>query len=165
MSGCPGGSTYGVPMTAPALDDDRVILRRAPRLAPKARLSLLPTLTEVFPRWHRLANCAGLANQVFFGHDEVKPMTSAEIGAARAVCASCPVRRTCLVYALEGNEHFGVWGGYARMERQRMLEQWGYDTPADIRDPSEAPSAQTALPHILAAYDAGTLDAAVVRLR
>ncbi|GAA3765752.1 WhiB family transcriptional regulator [Salinactinospora qingdaonensis] len=35
----------------------------------------------------------------------------AEVEAAKAVCAECPVREQCLADALERREPWGVWGG------------------------------------------------------
>jgi hypothetical protein len=36
---------------------------------------------------------------------------------ARGVCATCPVRRSCLAYALATGEPDGVWGGLDEAER------------------------------------------------
>ncbi|MFC7327692.1 WhiB family transcriptional regulator [Marinactinospora rubrisoli] len=35
----------------------------------------------------------------------------ADVEAAKAVCADCPVREQCLADALERREPWGVWGG------------------------------------------------------
>lgn len=35
----------------------------------------------------------------------------ADLEQAKVLCASCPVRRTCLAGALERREFTGVWGG------------------------------------------------------
>ena len=37
--------------------------------------------------------------------------TPAGLERAKALCAACPVRRQCLVAALERAEPWGVWGG------------------------------------------------------
>ena len=37
--------------------------------------------------------------------------------AARGVCDTCPVRRSCLAYALVMNEPDGIWGGLDQSER------------------------------------------------
>lgn len=39
---------------------------------------------------------------------------------ARLICASCPVQRECLIFALENNEETGVWGGYSYRQRLRL---------------------------------------------
>lgn len=43
--------------------------------------------------------------ELFFAEDP------ASIEAAKALCASCPVRARCLATALERAEPWGVWGG------------------------------------------------------
>jgi WhiB family transcriptional regulator, redox-sensing transcriptional regulator len=40
--------------------------------------------------------------------------------AAKAVCRSCPVRTSCLQWALDHDERFGVWGGLSERERRRL---------------------------------------------
>jgi WhiB family redox-sensing transcriptional regulator len=35
----------------------------------------------------------------------------ADLERAKALCADCPIRRTCLAGALERREYCGVWGG------------------------------------------------------
>jgi hypothetical protein len=37
--------------------------------------------------------------------------------AARTICGSCPVRRSCLAHAIATNEPEGIWGGFDEMER------------------------------------------------
>lgn len=139
------------------------IIRRSPRLAVKARTSLTPVASgSTAQGWHQLGNCRGLPIPVFFGEDDdarpTKPMTPAQTQSARKVCAHCTVRLTCLTYALEGDEKWGIWGGYNRPERERMIDRWGWDVPADLREPGEKPDPALALPHIVAAFRAGTLD-------
>jgi WhiB family redox-sensing transcriptional regulator len=34
-----------------------------------------------------------------------------DVETAKAVCASCPLRRECLAGALDRHEPYGVWGG------------------------------------------------------
>jgi WhiB family redox-sensing transcriptional regulator len=37
-----------------------------------------------------------------------------------AICQVCPVRRQCLIHALEFHEHHGIWGGRLPKERRRI---------------------------------------------
>jgi WhiB family redox-sensing transcriptional regulator len=37
--------------------------------------------------------------------------------AARTICHSCPVRRSCLAHALATGEPDGIWGGFDETER------------------------------------------------
>jgi WhiB family redox-sensing transcriptional regulator len=48
--------------------------------------------------------------------------TAAQILAAKAVCSGCPVRASCLEYALgQLAEHdWGVWGGTSQEERRQL---------------------------------------------
>lgn len=40
--------------------------------------------------------------------------------AAKAVCASCPVRVECADYAVRSREPYGVWGGLSEEDRERI---------------------------------------------
>lgn len=42
---------------------------------------------------------------------------------ALAVCARCPVTRTCLVYALAHHIQCGVWGGTTERQRRALRRQ------------------------------------------
>lgn len=48
------------------------------------------------------------------------PETGSGVAQARQLCRRCPVKDDCLDYALEANEHYGVWGGASERERRRM---------------------------------------------
>lgn len=64
--------------------------------------------------WAAQAACRGADQTVFF------PVRGELVGPARRVCAGCPVRESCLEYALANNEKFGVWGGKSERERRRI---------------------------------------------
>lgn len=40
---------------------------------------------------------------------------------AKAICQLCPVRESCLRFALAAREEYGVWGGTTPQERRRIL--------------------------------------------
>ena len=40
---------------------------------------------------------------------------------AKEVCAECPVQLTCLRFALENREMYGIWGGTTQSERRKLL--------------------------------------------
>lgn len=42
---------------------------------------------------------------------------------AKAICKRCPVRPSCLEYALEHGERWGLWGGLSEHERRMLLRQ------------------------------------------
>ena len=73
--------------------------------------------------WQQYGSCRTTDATVFFppAHFEHKPERLAREAEAKAICAQCPVRLTCLDWALETREPHGVWGGYAESERKQML--------------------------------------------
>jgi hypothetical protein len=78
--------------------------RRGPGNVPgRALIRTAKTPTPRLPD----AACAGQPTEMFF------PDTDADSAAARAVCATCPLRtRAACLEAAEGRrERFGVWGG------------------------------------------------------
>jgi WhiB family redox-sensing transcriptional regulator len=73
------------------------------------------TLTTYDPNeWRLDAACRDLDTAVFF------PETDDETAAAKAVCASCPVREACLEFAIITRQDDGVWGGLDENERRRV---------------------------------------------
>lgn len=64
--------------------------------------------------WREEAACRTVDTALFF------PASDADAGAAKAVCATCPVREPCLLFALANREEQGVWGGLTDTERRRM---------------------------------------------
>jgi WhiB family transcriptional regulator, redox-sensing transcriptional regulator len=97
-----------------------------PELGPKALRLVLRELLfdgEDLPEWQRAAACARpeVDREVFF-----PPQGWAgdiAVAAAKRVCASCPVRATCLGDALaweDPNRRHGVIGGLTVDERSRL---------------------------------------------
>lgn len=64
--------------------------------------------------WMRAGLCAQTDPEEFY------PDKGQNTGAARAVCAVCPVRTECLAYALDHGERHGVWGGHSERERREL---------------------------------------------
>lgn len=62
--------------------------------------------------WRTLALCAGMDPEVFF--DLSLPYLVAQ---ARTFCDRCPVRISCLEYAIDAREEVGMWGGKTPTER------------------------------------------------
>lgn len=65
--------------------------------------------------WMEEAACRGRSPELFYANEEVLARAGLQ------VCASCPVRRHCLEYALTYGIEDGVWGGHTERERRRML--------------------------------------------
>ena len=75
--------------------------------------------------WRRKAACHG-ENAVHFyapAHFERKPEKDGREGAARTICAACPVRQVCLEYAVNRGETHGIWGGFNELERRRLVRR------------------------------------------
>jgi WhiB family redox-sensing transcriptional regulator len=66
--------------------------------------------------WKRQAACHGLAHLFFSPDGERGEVRARREQAAKAVCATCPVRRICLKTAVE-NKESGLWGGATDEER------------------------------------------------
>lgn len=67
--------------------------------------------------WRQRAACRGVDPDIFY------PVSDEEAGPAKTICAQCPVRESCLEYALANRERDGVWGGATERERRRIVRQ------------------------------------------
>jgi WhiB family redox-sensing transcriptional regulator len=67
--------------------------------------------------WYDDAACKDAGTDVFF------PVSDSDAGAAKAICATCPVAEACLEYALEIRPPDGVWGGLTPVERHRLIRR------------------------------------------
>jgi WhiB family redox-sensing transcriptional regulator len=73
--------------------------------------------------WQDRAACKGPQAEVFFppSHLERKEERELRERRAKAICASCPVKRPCLDYALRIREPHGIWGGLNELERKQLV--------------------------------------------
>lgn len=70
--------------------------------------------------WREGAACVGKVDADFFpAPDDTRSITR-----AKALCAGCPVREDCLIFALETNQPDGIWGGYTAKERTKIRRRW-----------------------------------------
>lgn len=74
--------------------------------------------------WQDRAACRGPNTAIFFPPPqfERKDDKEARERRAKAICASCAVRRECLDYALRIRDPHGIWGGMNEAERRALLE-------------------------------------------
>lgn len=82
------------------------------------------TVTGITRRqdWRRTAACRDADPALFFGPDiEPADKRDAREAAAKAVCATCPVRAraACLALAIGTFTKHGVWGGMTEAELER----------------------------------------------
>jgi hypothetical protein len=57
----------------------------------------------------------------------------ARVDIAKQICSECPLGRDCLLFALENQELYGVWGGKTYFERKIIAIDLGMD-PLPERD-------------------------------
>jgi WhiB family transcriptional regulator, redox-sensing transcriptional regulator len=69
--------------------------------------------------WAARGACRQADPELFFPVGPAGPAVR-QVIRAKDVCARCPVRHPCLVYALETGQDFGVWGGATEDERRVM---------------------------------------------
>ncbi len=95
---------------AVAVLPERRSARNAARIPPVAQLRL---------GWQERAACQGSDARLFFGPEKER-IRDREVreGAAKRVCASCPVLRECRNHALQTPELFGIWGGLSETDRE-----------------------------------------------
>jgi WhiB family redox-sensing transcriptional regulator len=67
--------------------------------------------------WWKSAACQEEDPELFFPVSAVG-LSRKDIAQAKAVCASCLVRRPCLQFALATHQMHGVWGGMTEEERR-----------------------------------------------
>ena len=72
--------------------------------------------------WQDRAACRGPHTALFFppSHFERKDDKEARETQAKSICATCPVRKPCLAYALRIREPHGIWGGLNEVERRAL---------------------------------------------
>lgn len=73
--------------------------------------------------WRRAAACLDEDTDLFFPIGSTG-LAADQITRAKAVCATCPVRSSCLKFALTSGQEFGVWGGCDEDERRLLRRQW-----------------------------------------
>jgi WhiB family redox-sensing transcriptional regulator len=61
--------------------------------------------------------CAQIDPEMFY------PEAGGSARPAKRICEHCPVTFDCLTWALAHNEKFGIWGGTAPKDRDKMLRQ------------------------------------------
>jgi WhiB family redox-sensing transcriptional regulator len=74
-------------------------------------------------QWQVRAACRGPQAVMFFppAHFERKDEKLDRERRAKAICATCSVRKDCLEYALRIREPHGIWGGLNELERRALL--------------------------------------------
>lgn len=71
------------------------------------------------PNWRDSASCREQDPDLFFPVSHTQGWKT-QTKQAKAVCGTCPVRETCLEWALDTGQTTGVWGGLSAGERRRL---------------------------------------------
>ncbi len=66
--------------------------------------------------WRSAAACRSADPELFFPISN-SGRSLAQITAAKAICADCPVRCECLTFARRTRQVYGIWGGATEEER------------------------------------------------
>ena len=69
--------------------------------------------------WRNSAACLDDDPELFFPIGNTGP-AQVQIEEANAVCGRCKVVETCLEWAMESGQDFGVWGGLSEDERRAL---------------------------------------------
>jgi WhiB family transcriptional regulator, redox-sensing transcriptional regulator len=70
--------------------------------------------------WRTEAACSSLDTNLFFPDPETQDEVLPQIAAAKGICAGCPVRQSCLEFAIRTRQLDGVWGGHTPEERRSI---------------------------------------------
>jgi hypothetical protein len=75
---------------------------------------------ELSRDWRHDAACQNLADRYFdpWDSDDRDERPNAT---ATQFCATCPVRRACLIEAIANDEPYGTWGGLTRKQRKNLV--------------------------------------------
>lgn len=79
------------------------------------------------PDWTTKAACQDADPELFF------PDSMDDAGAAKRVCATCPVARECLRFALDTEQRWGIWGGSTARQRVRLQKRLAGEEPEPVK--------------------------------
>lgn len=72
--------------------------------------------------WLEKAACVNQPSEIFFPDGENKSEDVKREAMAKMICKKCPVAAECLMYAIEKEENYGIWGSFAPKERRNLLQ-------------------------------------------
>lgn len=81
------------------------------------------TVLHDWEKMWEMAACKGESVNLFFT-DKLDGVKRLEVNVAnykaKQICATCPLMKQCLQYAMNTDQSFGVWGGKTADERKRL---------------------------------------------
>ena len=90
-------------------------MSRVPERRPRADEPWTPPLITR-GQWRSAAACRSADPDLFFPISDSGPAVEQAV-TAKAICATCRVRRECLAFALRTGQIHGIWGGTTEHER------------------------------------------------
>jgi WhiB family redox-sensing transcriptional regulator len=76
------------------------------------------TVTGSATNWRAAGACLTADPDLFFPISAAGP-GARQVARAKRICASCPVQRQCLGFAMSHDQVDGIWGGTTPEDRQR----------------------------------------------
>ena len=69
------------------------------------------------------AACRGQDTKLFFADSGPlsNPSVRKAVTHAKSLCKGCDVQAECLIFAVNNDEEFGIWGGFTRKERKKFF--------------------------------------------
>jgi WhiB family redox-sensing transcriptional regulator len=78
--------------------------------------------------WRSVAACRSADPDLFFPISDSGPAVEQAVK-AKAICATCRVRRECLAFALRTGQVHGIWGGTTEDERAAVRRRAAREQP------------------------------------
>jgi len=88
-----------------------------------------PRLISRHGPWRSAAACRSADPELFFPISDSGPALE-QAAKAKAICATCRVRRECLAFALRTEQVHGIWGGTTEHERTAVRRRTVSEQPA-----------------------------------
>ncbi len=102
--------------------------------------------------WRDKSACLTADPELFFPVGNTGPAVD-QIEKAKAVCARCTVTETCLQYALETGQDYGVWGGLSRGRAPRPQASRRPRPPRLLASPTSGLRTSALIPRSARAHD------------
>jgi WhiB family transcriptional regulator, redox-sensing transcriptional regulator len=74
----------------------------------------------LLPDWRDDAACQDIDPELFFPDYDARSART-QVKTAKLICRGCPVKVTCLNWALASGQEAGIWGGLTEGERRGLL--------------------------------------------
>lgn len=72
--------------------------------------------------WASKAACKNESSENFFCDSQNRTELLLKESIAKNICRKCPVAAECLMHAISSNEEYGIWGSFARRERNTLVK-------------------------------------------